>query len=105
MNAPFPILTSSPPILAGIDSPIPANPVKLAIAASSAMLADDLGEKLEDCAKAWMGEYWVVGVPGRMGLRDGQQDGAGFGRRFAVRFDEPPERLFFWSSILGCHGD
>jgi Uma2 family endonuclease len=51
------------------DGPIPASAVKLAVEVADSTLPDDVGDKLEDYAKAGLEEYWVADVQGRLILQ------------------------------------
>lgn len=78
---------------ADLDGPVPADAVKLVIEVATATLADDLGEKLEDYARAGLAEYWVVDVKGRMAIRHDGPSEAGYARRLPVRFEERLDSL------------
>jgi Uma2 family endonuclease len=72
-----------------LDGPLPAEAARLVIEVADSTLADDLGEKLEDYAKAGLSEYWVADVRGRLILRhSGPEDGR-YARREPVLFGAP----------------
>lgn len=72
-----------------LDGPLPATASRLVIEVADSTLADDLGEKLEDYAKAGLPEYWVADVRGRLILRHAEPDGARYLRREPVLFGQP----------------
>lgn len=78
---------------ADLDGPIPGAAVKLVVEVSDTSLADDLGDKLADYARAGLAEYWVADIKGKLLLRhDGAQAG-GYARREPLRFGEPSPSL------------
>lgn len=78
---------------ADLDGPIPASAVKLVVEVSDTSLADDLGGKLADYARAGLAEYWVADIKGKLLLRhDGPQVG-GYARREPLRFGESAPML------------
>ncbi len=72
-----------------VDGPIPAAAVRLVVEVADASLTDDLGEKLEDYARAGVAEYWVADVKGRLILRHAGPSETGFARREPVLFGQP----------------
>lgn len=59
---PMPDIVVFDPTLAPASGPIPGAAVKLIVEVADATLADDLGEKREDYARAGLAEYWVADV-------------------------------------------
>lgn len=80
-------------IPAGHDGPVPAAAVKLVAEIADSSPADDLGEKLEDDAKAGLAEYWVLDVRGRLAIRHDGPGPNGYARRLPVRFEEALDSL------------
>lgn len=83
--APLPDIVVWDPMTAE-KGPIPASAVKLIVEVSDSSLADDLGEKLEDYARAGLLEYWVADVKGRTIFRHTVPTAAGYANREAIPF-------------------
>jgi hypothetical protein len=71
-----------------LDGPAPGRAVKLVIEVADATLADDIGEKLLEYARAGVAEYWVADVKGRLILRHAGPSETGFARREPVLFGQ-----------------
>ena len=78
---------------ADLDGPIPANAVKLVVEVSDTSLADDLGDKLADYARAGLAEYWVADIKGKLLLRHDGPEASGYARREPLRFGEAAPML------------
>lgn len=78
---------------ADLDGPIPANAVKLVVEVSDNTLRDDLGDKLEEYARAGLPEYWVADVKARLILRHADVQGDTYARREPARFGEEIKSL------------
>jgi Uma2 family endonuclease len=89
---PFPDIVVWDPSVAppeDLDGPLPAAAARLVVEVADSTLTDDLGEKLEDYAKAGLAEYWVADVRGRLILRHAGPEGARYARREPVLFGTP----------------
>ncbi|MDX2237723.1 MAG: Uma2 family endonuclease [Hyphomonadaceae bacterium] len=76
-----------------LDGAIPLAAVKLVVEVADATLADDIGEKLLEYARAGVAEYWVADVKGRLILRHAGPSETGFARREPVLFGQPAHWL------------
>lgn len=69
-----------------IDGPLPKDAVRLVVEVADASLADDLGAKAADYARAGLAEYWVADVKSRtLYLHEGPTE-AGYRSRTPVAF-------------------
>jgi len=78
---------------ADLDGPIPDAAVKLVIEVSDTSLADDLGDKLAEYARAGLAEYWVADIKGKLLLRHDGPKADVYARREPLRFGEPAASL------------
>jgi Uma2 family endonuclease len=66
---------------ASFDGPIPGDAVRIVVEVADASLADDLGAKLADYAKAGLAEYWVADVRARVIFQHAQPNETGYATR------------------------
>jgi Uma2 family endonuclease len=78
---------------ANLDGPIPGTAVKLVVEVSDTSLADDLGDKLAEYARAGLAEYWVADIKGKFLLRHDGPSANGYARREPLRFGESAQSL------------
>jgi Uma2 family endonuclease len=73
----------------------PLNPqaVRLVVEVSDTTLDDDLGEKLEDYARAGLAEYWVADVKGRRLIQHAEPVDGAYVRRRELTLDAALEML------------
>jgi Uma2 family endonuclease len=64
--------------------PVLGTEVALIVEVADTTLADDLGEKLEDCARSGLAEYWVADVVGRQVLVHPGPTATGYATRTPV---------------------
>jgi Uma2 family endonuclease len=76
-----------------LDGPLPGGAARLVIEVLESTLADDLGEKMQDYARAGLPEYWVVDVKGRIVFLHTKPDQDGYKERNVVRFGEALQSL------------
>jgi len=83
------IVVFDPALMPDASGPIPAVAVKLIVEVSDSSLADDLGEKREDYARAGLTEYWVADVAAKLVHRHGGPAGEGYARLETLGLSEP----------------
>lgn len=84
------IVIYDPALVVDEQGVLPPAAVKLVVEVSDSTLADDLGEKLEDYARAGLTEYWVADVKAKTVIRHAGPQGDTFARvEAAVALDQP----------------
>ena len=74
------IVVFDPALVPAGAGPVPAAAVKLIVEVSDSSLADDLGEKRADYARAGLTEYWVADVAAKVVHRHGGPAGESYAR-------------------------
>lgn len=72
-----------------LEGPIPVAAVRIVVEVADASLADDLGEKMVDYARAGVPEYWVADVKGRALHVHAGPGPEGYATRVEVPFGQP----------------